>query len=131
MAGGYRSVLPFLGLSAPTTTIQAGYRSMLWRWGGGASAPATTVQAGYRSMLFRWGGGASAPSTITQGGYRSLLAFWAGGAFAGTAVPPIPPVVPVYEGHGKEWTRDRTSLLQADDEFVALFLASFTATANA
>jgi hypothetical protein len=108
VAGGFRSALPLLGLSAPSVTIQAGYRSMMWRWGGGASATPVTV----------------------QGGYRSLLAFWAGGAFSGTAIPPIPPVTPVYEGHSKEWIRDRTSRLQADDEFVALFLASFTATAK-
>lgn len=69
MAGGYRSALPILGLSAPQTVTQGGYRSHLWRWGGGANAPAPTP---------------------VRGGYRSLLAFWMGGAAAGTAVPPRP-----------------------------------------
>jgi hypothetical protein len=68
MAGGYRSALPLLGLSAPQTVTQGGYRSHLWRWGGGASARPAVV----------------------QGGYRSLLAFWMGGASAGSFVPPTP-----------------------------------------
>ena len=110
MAGGYRSALPVLGLSAPAVTVQAGYRSHLWRWGGGAS---------------------SRPAVV-QGGYRSLLAFWTGGAFAGTAVPPTPPTPANFDGHGRRWEpiQDRTSRLQQDDELIALFLAGFSATAN-
>lgn len=40
MAGGYRSVLTPLGLSAPPVFVQGGYRSFLWFFGGGACAGA-------------------------------------------------------------------------------------------
>lgn len=112
MAGGYRSAQPLLGLSAPPTITQGGYRGLLFYWGGGASAPA-------------------APPV--RGGYRSLLAFWVGGAFAGTAIPPIPPTPTTnFDGHGRQWEpiKDKTTRLQRDDELVALFLAGFSATAN-
>jgi hypothetical protein len=110
MAGGYRSALPLLGLSASPVTTQAGYRSHLWRWGGGANAPA--------------------PAAV-RGGYRSLLAIWTGGAFAGRTTPPIPPT-PTQDGHGRQWKpiQDKTTRLQQDDELIALFLAGFAATSK-
>lgn len=71
--GGFRSPLFILGIAA-------------------ASAPAT--QAGVRSLMAPWIGGASAPAEVgTQGGYHSLLAFWAGGAGAGAASPAVFPSV--------------------------------------
>lgn len=45
------------------------------------------VQAGVRSLLAPWMGGATAPGVVPEtAGVRSLLAFWCGGAFAGAAV---------------------------------------------
>jgi hypothetical protein len=60
MAAGFRSPLPILGLGAEVT--QAGVRSMLAPWLGGAGVAGVTPE--------------------TSGGYRSLLAFWVGGAGA-------------------------------------------------
>lgn len=94
MAGGFRSAFPLLGVSAPPVSTQGGYRSHLWRWGGGATAPA--------------------PPPL-RGGYRSLLAIWTGGAFAGRTVPPTPR--PSKGGIPDTWKREHD---EDDEELMML-----------
>ncbi len=91
----------WFGADEEAPASQAGYRSLLAFWVGGASAPpAPATQAGFRSLVAPWLGGASAPTVpATQAGYRSMLAFWAGGAAQGAIVtPPTPPPAPARDG---------------------------------
>lgn len=92
MAGGFRSAFPLLGVSAPPVSTQGGYRSHLWRWGGGATAPA--------------------PPPL-RGGYRSLLAIWTGGAFAGRTVPPRPSKGGIPDTWKREHDEDEEEILIA------------------
>jgi hypothetical protein len=59
VAAGFLSPLPVLGFSGSPVSTQAGYRSLLAPWlGGAASGPAAPTVAGYRSLLAPWLGGA-------------------------------------------------------------------------
>lgn len=59
---------------------QAGFRSLLAPWIGGAVAYPVTINAGFRSLLAPWVGGASAdPAPVVTAGFRGLFAFWMGG----------------------------------------------------
>ncbi|MEE9586111.1 MAG: hypothetical protein V3W09_04345 [Nitrososphaerales archaeon] len=64
MAGGFKSPLPLLGLSGPTT------------------------QGGKFSLLAPWIGGAGAPIGV-NGGFRGFMAFWVGGAGTVVSVAPF------------------------------------------
>ena len=78
MAAGFRSPLPWIGLSS--STGQGGFRTPLPGWNaGGTSGPVT--QGGFRTPLPGWNAGGT--TTGAQGGFRGVLAFWAGGASAG------------------------------------------------
>jgi hypothetical protein len=67
----------------------AGFRSPLFILGISA---APDSQAGVRSMLAPWMGGASAAAEVTTvAGVRSMLGFWLGGACAAPAPTPTPP----------------------------------------
>lgn len=94
----------------------------------GISAPAGGAQAGIRSLLAPWLGGAGAPS-LARPGFRSLLAPWLGGACAIRGIP-----IPVSDASGNgtilaylEFQKNNLPAgVQNDDEEVMDFLRIWT-----
>lgn len=116
MSAGFKSPLPWLGLSNETVVSQAGFRSALPAFG--ISGTADTVQAGFRTPLPGFNGGGNATAPVTQAGYRGMMGFWAGGAAAGTAE--------AIEMDGGPADGFYDKVRREDDELIECVIAMFT-----
>lgn len=80
-------------------------------------------QAGFRSLLGFWVGGAAAPpaAPVAQAGYRSLLGFWLGGAGSTASTPPVVPSA----GGGFRIPVPRRPRRDDDEEVLIAVIAAF------
>lgn len=104
-----------------------GFRSPLFLLGIGAGA----AQAGIRSPLAPWLGGACAPAAVERPGIRSMLAPWLGGACAVVGTPiPVPGSGASGNGTILAYLLDQKKNLpprvQNDDEEVMDFIRMWT-----
>lgn len=84
------------------------------------------MQAGYRSLLFRWGGSSSKPlSTGDYGAPIGLLAFWLGGAALN--YKPKLPYEPIIGPDGPGYAKHHEGRPVNDDAEILEFLQIWTA----